>query len=207
MTKIGAIILAAGMSSRMGEPKLLLLLKEKPLFRYSVELAIRLQLDPIVLIGGEYMDVFQSLTAEIDGIEFIKNKDYMDGMSSSLKLGIEKIKNRVDAVVIFLADQPFVPDFVVQSLIQDYKMERQKGIHIIRPQYNVNLGHPILIDRSLFSEFLNLEGDQGGKEIIKKYKAKTKIRVFEPSFWGMDIDTAEDYKKANTIVNGKQRLF
>lgn len=201
MPKIGAIILAAGMSSRMGNPKLLLPLKGKPLILYSIELAKRMQLYPIVLIAGEFLEVFQTRAADIDGIEFIKNKDYMHGMSSSLKLGIEKFKGRVDAAFIFLADQPFVPDIVVQSLIQDYKKERQKGIRIVRPQYNENLGHPILVDSSLFSEFLDLEGDQGGKEIIKKYKAYTKIQVFESSFWGMDIDTVKDYKKAISISN------
>lgn len=201
MPKIGAIILAAGMSSRMGNPKLLLPLKGKPLFRYSIELTKRQQLHPVIFIGGKYLEDFQTSAADLDGIEYIKNNNYMQGMSTSLKLGIDKIKGRVDAAFIFLADQPLVPDLVVQSLIQDYKKERQKGIRIFRPQYNENLGHPILIGSSLFSEFLDLEGDQGGKEIIKKYNAYTKIRVFELSFWGMDIDTAKDYKKAISISN------
>lgn len=193
--------MAAGMSSRMGNPKLLLPLKGKPLYRYSVELTKRQRLHPIVFIGGEYLETFQTSAADLDGIEYIKNNNYMQGMSTSLKLGIEKIKGRVDAAFIFLADQPLVPDLVVQSLIQDYKKERQKGIRIVRPKYNENLSHPILISSSLFSEFLDLEGDQGGKEIIKKYKAYTKIQVFESSFWGMDIDTAKDYKKAISILS------
>lgn len=56
------------------------------------------------------------------------------------------------------------------------------------------MGHPILIDKSLFSEFLQLEGDQGGKTIIKKYIEQTKILRFDHLFWGMDIDTAADYQ-------------
>ena len=59
MSKIGAIILAAGMSKRMGQPKLLLRLKGKPLFRYPIELAIRNQLDPIYLIGGQHLETFK----------------------------------------------------------------------------------------------------------------------------------------------------
>lgn len=113
MPNIGAIILAAGMSMRMGRPKLLLPLNGKPLFRYSLETAHRQQLHPILFLGGEHIEVFQTGAVDLQDIEFIRNPNYKSGMSSSLKLGIERIKNRAEAALIFLADQPFVPDLVV----------------------------------------------------------------------------------------------
>ncbi|OIK14988.1 hypothetical protein BIV60_10675 [Bacillus sp. MUM 116] len=202
MPKIGAIILASGMSRRMGQPKLLLPLGGKPLFRYPIELAKRQQLYPIVFVAGEHFEVFKIHAADLAEVEFIKNENYRTGMSSSLKLGIEKIEGRVNAAFIFLADQPFVQDLVVQTSIQEYEKEMSKGgVRIVRPQYMSDLGHPILLDKSLFSEFLGLEGDQGGKEIIKKYQVNTRILNFTESIWGMDIDTAQDYQNANSMVN------
>jgi molybdenum cofactor cytidylyltransferase len=127
-------------------------------------------------------------------VEYIYNLDFEKGMSTSLKIGIENMIERSDATFIFLADQPFVPDQVIQTMLEHFRL----GTRIIRPQYQGNLGHPILIDKSLYDEFLKVEGDQGGKEIIKKYKSDTRILSFEDSIWGMDIDTVEDYQ------NGKQ---
>ena len=191
MPKIGAIILAAGLSKRMGQPKLLLPIKGKPLFRYPLEQAMRNRMKPICLIAGQHMQAFQTESSDLVNVEYIYNPGYEKGMSSSLKIGIENIKYRTDAAIIFLADQPFVPDLVIQSMIEQFDNDTR----IVRPQYQGNSGHPILIDKSLYDEFLNLEGDQGGKEIIKKYKKDTKILSFDHTFWGMDIDTPEDYRK------------
>lgn len=191
MSRVGAIILAAGMSSRMGQPKLLMTLRGKPMFRYPLESAIRNQLDPICLIGGQHIQAFQLEAAELQDVEFIYNPHYEKGMSSTLKEGIKNIKGRSDAAFIFLADQPFVPDIVIQSMLEQLHAD----IRVVRPQYQGIFGHPILIDNSLYDEFLLIEGDQGGKEIIKKYKYETRILTFEDSIWGMDIDSEEDYEK------------
>ncbi|NYE07048.1 molybdenum cofactor cytidylyltransferase [Bacillus niacini] len=196
MPKIGAIILAAGLSKRMGKPKLLLPLNGKPLFRYPLEQAMRNHIQPICLIAGQHIQSFKTESSDLLNVEYIYNPSYEKGMSSSLKIGIENIKNRTDATFIFLADQPFVPDLVIRSMIEQFS----KDTRIIRPQYHGNFGHPILIGRSLYDEFLNLEGDQGGKEIINKYKNDTKILSFDHKFWGMDIDTPEDYRKTKQLL-------
>ena len=200
MSNIGAIILGAGMSKRMGTPKLLLPLNGKHLFRYPLEVAIRQHLHPILFIGGEHIDIFQKLAADLQAIEFIRNPNYMKGMSTSLKLGIEKMGDQVNAALIFLADQPFVPDLVVQTILDHYKIGQPNGIRIVRPQYQGNPGHPILVHKSLFSEFLKLEGDQGGKEIMMKYRGQSILLPFENSFWGMDIDIIEDYQNSRQYL-------
>lgn len=200
MHKIGAIILAAGMSKRMRQPKLLLPLYGKPLFRYPLELAIRNKLDPIVFIAGQHMEKFQAGTTDLQGIEMIRNPNFAMGMSTSLGMGIEQLRERTTATFIFLADQPFVPDLVIQTMIEHFEEELSSGGKIIRPQYQGSPGHPILIHKSLYREFLQLDGDKGGKEIIKKYKEETKVISFDSFIWGMDIDTVEEYEKSKQFL-------
>ncbi|WP_428907999.1 nucleotidyltransferase family protein [Niallia sp. Krafla_26] len=199
MLKIGAVILAAGMSKRMGQPKLLLPLQEKPLFRFPLELAIRNRLAPNILIGGQYTQVFRDETKDLDGFDLIENPSFSSGMASSLKLGIRQMIDRTDAAFIFLGDQPFVPDSVIQSMITEFEREKSKEVRIIRPKYKNKLGHPILIHKDLYSAFLEIEGDQGGKEIIIKYQSSAKILPFDCEDWGMDLDTKEEYELGKII--------
>ncbi|HWO95435.1 MAG TPA: nucleotidyltransferase family protein [Bacillus sp. (in: firmicutes)] len=195
MHKIGAIILAAGMSKRMGEPKLLLSIHGQPLFRYVLGPVVESSLQPIILVAGKYIEEIHQHTVDFPEIKIIFNQNYAAGMSTSLKLGIQSIKEHVDAVIIFLADQPLVSSTVIQSLVKNYETSRKEGIRIVRPKYQADLGHPILIDAELFNEFHKLEGDSGGKNIIKKYKHVMNIVSFENPMWGADVDTPEDFMK------------
>jgi molybdenum cofactor cytidylyltransferase len=194
MRKIGAVILAAGMSRRMGVPKLFLDFHGKPLFLYSVECAIRSQLNPILIVGGEHVQLLQDHTKGLP-VEIISNPDYRKGMAASLKLGIEAMDGRVDALLVFLADQPFVPPMLIKKLLQTYTVCRSNGIRIVRPQYSGIPGHPVLFDADLFREFSALQGDEGGRSIIKSHAEKLKLIPAENPLWGADIDTPDDLEK------------
>ncbi|WP_176545211.1 NTP transferase domain-containing protein [Bacillus sp. AFS041924] len=201
MCKIGAIVLAAGISRRMGKPKLLLPINGKPLFRYSVEVALRNHLKPIVVIAGRNINKIREHLQDLQDVEILYNPKYEEGMSSSLKLGILSVSNRVDAAMVFLADQPFVSDLVVRNLVDEFKVSSKNELSIYRPKYQDMLGHPILFKATLFSEFNSIYGDEGGKSIIKKYRHHLKIISFDHLEWGMDIDTPEDYKSILRIRN------
>ena len=111
MVNIGALILAAGKSTRMGKPKLLLPFKGAPLITHPVALAIRNQLQPIVCITGGYEEEIAKVLAHFQEHITIKhNLHYENGMASSLKEGIQILQGKVDAVIIFLGDQIFVPN-------------------------------------------------------------------------------------------------
>jgi molybdenum cofactor cytidylyltransferase len=195
MHKIGAIILAAGMSKRMGEPKLLLPIHGQPLFRYVLCLVVKSSLHPMIVVAGHYIEEIRQHTVDFPEVTIVFNKNYASGMSTSLKLGIESIYEHVDAAMIFLADQPLVSNTVITSLIETYEASREEGIRIVRPKYQADFGHPILIDAELFNEFLTIEGDSGGKTIIKKYQHVMKTVSFENEMWGADVDTPEDFMK------------
>ncbi|MFP3918363.1 nucleotidyltransferase family protein [Lysinibacillus telephonicus] len=194
MYKIGAIILAAGVSKRMGKPKLLLPFNELPLIYYPVSLAVQNELKPIVLVTGQYMNDLENTLGQFNKqVTFAYNDKTDTGISSSLKIGINTVKSHVDAVLVFLGDQPFVPTEVVHKIIQEYHISQHKGIRIIRPRYGGQEGHPILFDSCLFHEFQLLQGDIGGKEIIKANKKYVKLIDFPNKVWGTDIDTPEEY--------------
>lgn len=200
MKKVGAIILAAGMSKRMGKPKLLLSLGGKPLFRYSVNTAAAAGLKPIVLVGGKHIEELRKHTSDLTEIEIIENRDYESGMASSLKAGIQALKGRTDAVFVFLADQPFVPPIVITKLLETYDQYRKEDVRIFRPKYNNVLGHPVLFDAELFDEFEQIQGDEGGKSIVQKHHSSLMAVPFENSEWGIDIDTTEDLLKLKRIA-------
>ena len=109
MVKIGALILAAGKSTRMGKPKLLLRFKGAPLITHPVSLAIQSQLQPIVCMTGGYEEEIAKVLGHFQKHITIKhNPHYESGMASSLKEGIHAFKGKVDAVLIFLGDQPLL---------------------------------------------------------------------------------------------------
>ena len=194
MVNIGALILAAGKSTRMGKPKLLLPFKGAPLITHPVSLAIQNQLQPIVCITGGYEErLTQALTPFHENITINYNPHYESGMASSLKEGIHALQGKVDAVIIFLGDQPLVPNKVIQTIIQEYKANKENAVKIVRPIYDQQFGHPILFDSGLFHEFEALHGDEGGKGIIQQYKDYLKLIHFPNSDWGIDIDTPEEY--------------
>ena len=195
MPKIGAIILAAGMSVRMGEPKLLLPLRGKPLFRHAMDSIHGSSMQPIYLVAGKYMEEIRQHSEDYPELKIIHNPNYADGLSTSLKLGVQSIKEHVDAVMIFLADQPLISLEVIQALIEKYKECKDEGVRIVRPEYKGEAGHPILVDAVILKEFHSIKGDQGGKNIIKKNDAVTETVSFDNSMLGFDIDTPEDFFK------------
>ncbi|MBT2664006.1 nucleotidyltransferase family protein [Bacillus sp. ISL-4] len=193
MPKVGAIILAAGMSTRMGEPKLLLSLRGQPLFLHAIDSILGSHMQPIYLVAGKYIEEMRQHSEDYPELKIIHNPNYADGMSTSLKLGVQSIKEHVDAVMIFLADQPLISREIILSLIDKYIECKDEGVRIVRPKGEV--GHPILVDAVLLNEFHSIDGDQGGKSIIKKYDAVTETVSFDNSMWGFDIDTPEDFQK------------
>ncbi|MED4783618.1 nucleotidyltransferase family protein [Brevibacillus choshinensis] len=199
MPRIGAIVLAAGLSRRMGEAKQFLPLRGKPLFRYAVERAIANDLSPVLLIGGERSEELRRLTSDLLQVEVLDNREYATGMASSLRMGIEAAGGRVDAVLIFFADQPYVPDEVVQALIRTYEETRAEGTKIVRAFYEDTAGHPVLFDASLMEELRQVTGDQGGKDVIVKYKTHTKKVSFDCGDWNLDVDTPDDYRRIQEV--------
>ncbi len=189
-SRIGAIILAAGASRRMGQPKLLLTYKGVPLLRCAVDAAVGAGCDEVIVVLGADADRYAPLLASAP-VHVAENPGYAEGLSSSIRVGVEALSENIQAAVLMLADQPFIDAAVVRRLVEVY---RSSGKRIVACQYGTVHGVPTLFDRALFLELLLLEGDQGARQVIKTYP-KHVATVEIPLQAASDVDTPTDAKQ------------
>lgn len=191
MPKTAILILAAGESKRMGEPKQLLPYNNSTLLLHSIEQANNIKYsDVFIVIGAHFSDVFKSIRGQKATI--LKNNNWEDGMGSSLSKGIELIKkkNNYDRVLVTLADTPLVNTEHYEELIS---LSDATGKRIILTNYEEVSCVPAIFDKSLFNELSLLSDNEGAKPVVKKYKKEVlKMDSKIPFF---DIDTKEAYQK------------
>lgn len=190
--KAAIIILAAGNSSRLGEPKQLLPYKGKTLLRHTADEALLVTPKVLIVTGEENPDI----TEQITGFHYIRNESWAEGMASSLKTGLQETLQRfpeTEQFIFTVCDQPFISASVFKALIEK-KSTSPKGI--VASAYAETLGVPVLFSGSYIQELLNLKGQEGARKLIQQHKEDTDSISFEQGSW--DIDTPEDYKK---IIN------
>lgn len=182
---IGAVILAAGESRRMGKPKPLLKIGNKSLIEQVID-AFSAVDDIIVVLGNEPERLIQVLQ-EL-GVNWTMNPNYRKGMSSSFIEGLKKFK-KFDAVFLALCDQPVVDrDFLAKS-IDAWK----GGAKIVSPVYKGKKGHPVLFDRSLFEEILALKNGELIRDVIHRHEKDHYL--IKAGDWAVtDIDTPESLR-------------
>jgi molybdenum cofactor cytidylyltransferase len=199
----GAIILAAGCSSRLGQPKLLLPLDGKSLIRSTVEQVLEAGIhewkEVIVVLGHEAAAVQQHLA----GLEVrcVFNLGFALGMSTSLKVGVEAVNPEVEGAMIFLGDQPLVSAEVVRRLLTVFR-ESQRSIVV--PVYGGVRGNPVLFSSSLFSELTTVQGDKGGREVVMRDPERVAAVTFPLNLAPRDVDTWEDYEALRRVVESKE---
>jgi molybdenum cofactor cytidylyltransferase len=182
------IILAAGGSSRLGQPKQNLLFNGQTLLQHAVLSGKRSKCEPIVVVLGANAEKIKPISGTI----ILYNKDWEEGMASSIRTAIKEIQQdlSVDEVIIMLCDQPFVSAALLDNLI-DKQIETDKPI--VACAYKSTIGVPVLFKRMLFAELLSLQGQEGAKKILKDHSSVAAVIPFEQG--SIDIDTPEDYKQ------------
>jgi len=193
---ITAILLAAGSSSRMGQPKQLLTYEGKSLVRRAAEAAVASRARQVLVVTGA---ASQRVDAELAGLAvmLVHNDDYAEGMSTSLRAGLKAVRPEVDAVVVMLADQPFVDTSVIDSLIDLYEQSHAK---IVRPRYGGQPGNPVLWDQSLFADLQLQTGDQGGRALLQQHAAEIAWLDLPDANLQTDVDTPEAYASLTGTV-------
>ncbi len=194
--KVTGVILAAGMSSRMGKTKQSLPFKGSTILGHVIEQAKLSYLEDIILVLG-YDQVNIQAHINNTGIKIVQNPNYKKGQSASLKVGIDNINNSSDAAMFLLGDQPTVKAPTINCLIDAYNTTNKK---IVFPTFNGKRGNPVIMDSSLFQDIKKLSGDTGGRAIFETYKTSIlKVPVLDKNIL-VDIDTREDY---NTLIKGR----
>ncbi|ALS23993.1 MULTISPECIES: nucleotidyltransferase family protein [Paenibacillus] len=185
------VILAAGYSRRMGMRKQLLPIGEEPMLRYVAQKALRVKAAGVVVVVNAE---FPELAAAIHDLPLVvlSNSESHLGMSSSLRLAVDYLARvSADAGCMLLADQPGMDPSVIEQVLADYE---NSGAPIVQAAYQGKPGHPVLFSRTVFDELQQVTGDQGGRELIKKY-AEARRLVHVPAAEPEDIDVYEDYER------------
>lgn len=189
--RTSVVVLAAGMSRRMGAPKQMLRAGENTLLERVLNAARRSQAGEVVLVlGFAAGEILRTISTE--GLKVVTNEAYQEGMGSSLRAGIAAVDPEAGAALIMLADQPFVDSSTLDALILHH---RQAAPQVVIPTYKGFRGNPVLLDRSLFAEIAQIRGDVGCRAIFGHHTENiVKLAVDDPGIL-LDVDTREDLEK------------
>ena len=189
MRSIGAVVLAAGESSRLGEAKQLLIFRGETLIRRAVRAAAEAGCDPIVVVIGK---VSEEIRQELDGTgaKIVENAEWQRGLGTSIRRGLTEIAASVDAIILLTCDQPLVDRGVIAQLIAT---QEKTGKPIIASSYANTRGVPALFERACFEALLALPDDSGAKKLIEERSDDVSSIAFEEG--GIDIDTREDFER------------
>lgn len=188
--KTGIVILAAGSSSRLGQPKQLLTYKNTTLLKNTINEASLIPNAVIIVVTGSNHELIKE-QIESEEIKISFNPDWEMGMSSSIAKGLSDLLleyPQIEKCIFAVCDQPFVSTAIFENLIDQYN-KTKKGI--AASAYAKTLGTPVLLDKKYFKELLELKGQEGAKKIINKFLDDTVAVPFEKG--NIDIDTMEDY--------------
>jgi molybdenum cofactor cytidylyltransferase len=161
--KIAAIVLAAGLSSRMGRNKLLADIAGKPLVRRVAETASASSADPVIVVSGNASADTIAALAGLN-VSIVENPDFRNGLSTSLKCGLRALPGDCDGAIVLLGDMPAVMPALIEKLIAAF--DPAEGCAICVATYQGKRGNPVLWARQFFPDMLQLEGDVGAKHLM-----------------------------------------
>jgi molybdenum cofactor cytidylyltransferase len=200
MTKIGAVILAAGQSSRFRASggleltKLVAKLDGKPLVRRVVEAALAAKARPVVLVTGYARHSVEAAVADLDvGVAF--NPKFASGLASSLSVGLFAMPGDVVGALVLLGDMPWIETRLIDALMDAFLA--RKGALAAVPLREGRRGNPVLLGRELFEAAMRLTGDEGARGLIGALEPGELVEVETPDTGvTFDIDTPDDLAAA-----------
>ena len=188
---ISAIVLAAGQSKRMsGDNKLIKKYNKKYLINYIVGTLIKSKVDKIIIVLGFQSPKVRKITAKNEKINFIYNKNYKSGISSSIKVGLKRVSKKNIGFLIVQADMPLISKNIINSICYVVKKNRKE---IIAPTYKGKMGNPIGFKYSMVKILNKVKKDTGAKKIILRNKKRLGfIKVHSKSIF-KDFNTKRDF--------------
>lgn len=158
------------------------------------------RLNPVIVVVGNAADQIAPRLDDLN-VAIALNPDFASGQASSLKAGIRAIPQVADAVLFLLGDQPTIEPEVIDAVINEYGTS---GADIVQARYGGDTaGHPVLFSRRLIPELMNLEGDEGGRSIIRSLGGAVQYVDFD-QMPPPDIDTESDYQRVLELLGPSQ---
>jgi molybdenum cofactor cytidylyltransferase len=195
MTEIAALILAAGLSKRMGQPKMFLPWGNVTVLEKSIETFTKSGIQQIIVVTGENTAAVQELlhrTTSAGNCEILYNPNYGDGeMVNSIKVGLSAVNSMAGAAFIALGDHPQLDPIIPARMLEAY--EKQFSDLII-PSFQNRRGHPWLVGRPLFGAILGLGQNETMRTFIQNYQDSIHYIEGNESIL-KDLDTPEDYRR------------
>jgi molybdenum cofactor cytidylyltransferase len=191
--RVGAILLAAGESRRLGRPKQLVRFRGEPLVRRAARTALEAGLSPVVVVlrpgAPEEEEVLAGLTVEV-----VHNAAAGDGVGTSVRAGVAHLRSvapAAPAVVLLVCDQPLLEPGHLRSLVT---RREEGGAPIVASEYQGVLGVPALFEAELLDELASLGGDIGARQVIRRDPARVSAVPFPEG--ALDVDDDRDVSAA-----------
>jgi molybdenum cofactor cytidylyltransferase len=194
---ISAVVLAAGRAQRLGQEKLLLPLRGKPVLQWVLESALASDLDEIVCVTRELASARRLLNLSNERLFWLTNYAADRGQSTSVISGLWATNPKSEGVMFLVGDQPLIRKGLINSLIEKF---RTGSAWIVAPSFNREPRNPVVFRRNLFPELLQLSGDRGGRVLIEKHRNKTALVEWKDEIPFLDIDVHEDYERLKEMA-------
>lgn len=189
---ISLIVLAAGLSTRFGRNKLLEKVDNHTMIERVVKSATSSKCDEVVVVLGHDAQKIKDVLKNFN-CKFVFNEDYEKGQSYSVKAGVSAVVGYAEAVMVLPGDVALITPESINMVIEEYKRCKSP---IVVASYKGRSGHPILFDKSLFKEIMEIsEETMGLKAVVNRHRQLIrKVEVGSDEVL-IDIDSEEDFKK------------
>lgn len=194
---ISALILAAGQSKRMGQPKMLLPWGQTTVLGHVISIFQQAGIEDIIVVTGGAREEVEQIVSQ-SGARSIFNENYANGdMLTSLQHGIRAQLPQTRAALIALGDQPQIQEGTVRLICRRFEGDASR---LIVPSFQMRRGHPWLVDRSSWKEILEMEPQQSPRDFLNRHAQEIDYVEVRTSSVLADIDTPEDYQKLRPQV-------
>jgi molybdenum cofactor cytidylyltransferase len=199
-SRVAAVVLAAGRSTRMGGPnKLLADIGHRPLVRIAAEEALASRAKPVIVVTGHQREQVEKALAGLP-VQLVHNPDFADGLGTSVRAGIVAVPADADGAIVCLGDMPQVDATLIDRLIAAFDPDR--GALVVMPTFEGRRGNPVLWSRRFFPDLTSIEGDVGARHLIRRYGEAVVEVPLEGKAALVDVDTPEALVGVRAAIEG-----
>ena len=194
---ISAIILAAGESRRMGQPKMLLSWGRTTVLGHVIATFLRAGIHDVAVVVGGAREKVQEIVNQ-SGARSVFNPEYARGeMLTSLQRGIEAQSPQTRGTLIALGDQPQIQEGTVRLICDSFESKKSR---LVVPSFQMRRGHPWLVDRALWSELLRMNSEHSPRDFLNQFADEIEYVRVQTSSILADLDTMDDYQQARPQI-------